>query len=84
LSSRGWIPPFSNCFLLSPFFLFTLVPYIPQPYHQSSKWRRLLSDFEVVPQVNEEASINIIYVCFFSPFPAKRRTKKEFFFGILV
>jgi hypothetical protein len=22
LSSRGWIPPFSNCFLLSPFFPF--------------------------------------------------------------
>jgi hypothetical protein len=65
LFSGGWIAPFQLFSFVSFSFFFTLVPYIPQPYHQSSKWRRLLSDFEVVPQVNEEASINIIYLCLF-------------------
>lgn len=53
-------------------------------YRQSGKWRRLLSDFQVVPQVNEETSINIIYVrsfvrsfFLFSNFSGKEPSNKK-------
>lgn len=74
-SRRGWIPP--QLFLLSSVSFWISCRTYRNHIHQSSKWRRLFDRLSgSIPQVNEQASINIIYLCFVSFFPARRKKNK--------
>ena len=83
-------PPFSNCFLLSPFsFLLSCRTYHNHTINRvngadSCPTLKLYHRLMRRHQLTLSTFCLFVFFLVFSPFPAKRRTKKEFFFGILV